>query len=676
MIKNTAAYIIINLILFSSWYILLFRKKRLIGFADRVIGAFVLYLAQITATEMLLGIVFRQLFAIPLFLLNISMSLTVLVLALPPRRSDSFAAGNSIGSFLRSVLSEIRSGTSMAAGIIRNDRILLLISGLSGLTVAWIVFTGYLFPPYAWDALWYHLPIAGYIMQDGAIREVSNHSFINQFINIFPKNMELFFIWNIIFLQNDAIVDLSQLPFAITGALAVYSIAVKLGVRARYAVYSSLLFFFTPVIILQSTTNYVDVAVSALFIIAVNFLVHGNPARLTASTVLGRGTELSGQKKIQTVLAGLATGILLGTKGSGPLFVIILSAAVLIRDMRGYRPVSGEGLRGTCRTIRKSFNIYAVRFLLPVLFLGAYWYVKNWVLYGNPVYPMEITIFNITVFKGLYSGMVESAPRVINQLSPALRPLYVWLENVGYYLYDSKLGGLGPVWFILFLPGVMFSVGYALIRKRNDYLAVCVIFAAAFLMYPRNWNPRYVIFVTGLGALSFGLVMEYFHKRANLLRLIALSLAGYVFLTANSPGITPEKVREFIHLPPSGRTIARQAPFIIDLYARQEYGYWTWISDNILKGDTLAYTFEPLFLSPLWNRAFSNRIAYVGSGNYEEWLRDLENSNATYVLFRRYSREDKWVAMERQRASRAGLKERFRVVYADENYKIARVQGE
>lgn len=672
---KTAAYIILNLSLFSSWYILLFRKKRLIGFADRVIGAFVLYLAQIIATQMILGVIFSHLFAVPLFLLNMSISLTVLVLALPPRRDAlPSAAGNNIRSFLMSVLMEIKAEASRAAGIIRNDRILLFLSGLFALTLVRIIFTGYLFPPYAWDALWYHLPIAGYIMQDGAIREVSGHSFINQFINIFPKNMELFFIWNIIFLQNDVIVDLSQLPFAITGVLAVYSIALKTGVRERYAVYSSLLFFFTPVIILQSTTNYVDVAVSALFIIAVNFLVDGDSAsRSPSPRGRGPGAGISGQKEIQTVLAGLAAGILLGSKGSGPLFVIILSAVVLIRQVRNYA-VSRGGSPARGRAIWKGLSFYAVCFLAPVLLMGAYWYVKNWVLYGNPVYPMEITVFNITLFKGLYSGMVESAPRVVEQLNPVQRPLYVWLENIGYYLYDSKLGGLGPVWFIIFLPGVLFSAGYALIKKRHDYLALCIIFAAAFLLYPRNWNPRYVIFITGLGALSFGLLMDYFHGRENVLRLFALLLAGYVFLTVNSPDITPAKVREFIHLPPAGRTVARQAPFVIDLYARQEYGYWTWISDNILRGDTLAYTFEPLFLSPLWNRAFSNRIVYVRSEDYDGWVRGLEHNNATYVLFRRYSQEDKWIAMERQGPSPAGAGGRFRVVYADENYKIARIK--
>ncbi|MEF9426144.1 MAG: hypothetical protein L0956_02850 [Candidatus Mariimomonas ferrooxydans] len=72
---------------------------------------------------------------------------------------------------------------------------------------------GYLFPSFTWDALWYHLPMVGYIMQSGAIQEVPASSFIIQFINSLPKNIELLFLWNIIFLKNDTIVDLTQLFF-------------------------------------------------------------------------------------------------------------------------------------------------------------------------------------------------------------------------------------------------------------------------------------------------------------------------------------------------------------------------------------------------------------------------------------------------------------------------------
>ncbi|MEK6528609.1 MAG: hypothetical protein AABZ36_07000, partial [Nitrospirota bacterium] len=79
---NIATYVILNLLLFFSWYSLLFRKKNHLSFTDRLIGAFVLSLTQIIATEMLLGVLFKMLYATPLFLLNISISSGVLFLAL------------------------------------------------------------------------------------------------------------------------------------------------------------------------------------------------------------------------------------------------------------------------------------------------------------------------------------------------------------------------------------------------------------------------------------------------------------------------------------------------------------------------------------------------------------------------------------------------------------------
>ena len=44
---NILFYITVNLLLFSSWFFLLFRYKRFLSFADRLIGTFVLALAQI-----------------------------------------------------------------------------------------------------------------------------------------------------------------------------------------------------------------------------------------------------------------------------------------------------------------------------------------------------------------------------------------------------------------------------------------------------------------------------------------------------------------------------------------------------------------------------------------------------------------------------------------------------
>jgi hypothetical protein len=670
---NTAGYIIINFLLFSSWYVFLFNKRDVLSFADRIIGSFVLGLTQIIAAEMLLGVVFKKLYAGPLFFLNISVSAGVLFFSI---LSMGKAASGNRTAFPAVVLKEIKNEASLLGRNIIEDRILLFILLLFAVSVIWTIFLGYLFPSYTWDALWYHLPIVGNIIQSGAIQEIAVNSFIEQFINIFPKNIELFFLWNTIFLRNDVIADLSQLMFALAGVLAVYSIAVKLNIREKYAVYSSLLFFFTPIIILQSTTNYVDIAIAVLFLIAVNFLTDGVVSADSDNTT---GAEILRQRSFKIFLAGLTTGILLGSKGSGPLFVAVLSVVIVINEIRKHMGLRKKTSLSMHAILKKSLKFYLVYFLLPVFLLGGYWYMKNWVLYGSPVYPMEISVFNVKIFKGLYNGIVEPVPRIIDELSYLTRPLYVWSENTKYYLYDSRLGGLGPIWFILFLPAVVFSLCYAVIKRRKKFLVISLIFIAVFLMYPRNWTPRYVIFMVGLGALSFGFVLDYFHGRDKVLRIIALLLTLYTFVVANSPCITPEQIKKFIHLPPKERTIGWLAPFNIDIHARQEYGHWIWISRNISARDTLAYTFEPFFHSPLWNSGFSSRITYINSDAYKKWLEELKVNNVTHVLFRRNSKEDKWIKKEKEIFSEmgwlGGLKEKFKVVYSDENYKIVRFNG-
>lgn len=628
---------------------------------DRIIGTFILGLAQIIATEIVLGVLFKQLHALPLFSINFILSLCVLFYAL----SDVKRRTLNIGYF-QFAFREFRDEVSGIFILIKSDFITLSVFCLFLILVCWMIFIGYLFPAYTWDALWYHLPIIGYILQNGAIQELPNYSFIHQFINIFPKNIELIFLWNIIFLKSDVIADLSQLVFTLVGVLSIYSMAIKLRIEQRHALYSSLIFPFIPIIILQSTTNYVDVAVSILFIIAVNFLMSNH---VEDYPIKGKRSIYYERRKYHLFLAGTATGILFGSKGSGPLFVGILCAAVLIRKMRKYFAAVREN-NGGRYPFKRLFSLYLVCFIAPIIVMGGYWYMKNWFLYDNPVHPMEISVFGKTIFKGMYRGIIEPAPAIINRLSFMTRPFYVWLDNVEYYLYDSRLGGFGPVWLILFVPGFLISFVFALMKKHYKFLAISVIFIIVFLMYPRNWTPRYVIFLIGLGALSFGFAMNYIGDKKNVIRGISLLLVIYTIFTSNSPCITPEQIKKFINLPARERTVARLAPFNIDLHARQEYGYWIWISDHISDGDVLAYTFEPLFLSPLWNSSFTSKIAYVQSGSYNEWIGMLRKYNANYILIKTNSQEDKWIEMSYS-LGWFGTREKFRVVYADDNYKIA-----
>jgi hypothetical protein len=643
---NLISYSIVNILLFFSWYLLLFRKRNSLSFIDRLIGTSVLCLAQIILTEILLGVLFKRLFAIPLLLLNFSISLALLMILFKYAES----------SLLRDVLKEFEDETIKFFKTIKRDFVLIFIFCLFTISIIWIIFIGYLFPPYPWDALWYHLPIVGYIIQSGAIEEIPVSSFIDQFINILPKNIELFFLWNIIFLKSDIIVDLSQLIFTIMGILTIFSIAIKLKLDERHAIYSSLLFFFTPIIILQSRTNYIDIAVSVLFLITINFLMYDS--------------------RLPILLAGLSTGILLGSKGSGPLFLIILSTAIIVQEFIKFLKSSGDmSLR---QKIKESFTFYLIFFIIPALLTGGYWYIKNWILYNNPVYPMEVTIFNFTLFKGIYGGIIEPVPEAIRNLSSLSRLFYVWRERLGYYIYDSRLGGLGSIWFILFLPSLIFSLFNSIKERRYKLLFISTIIIVTFLIYPRNWNPRYVIFIVGLGAICFGHIFYYFKERQNTIKTIALLLVIYTFFTSNSPCITPAKVKEFFNLPHQERTISQHASFNIDLHARQEYGVWSWIDRNIRSGDVLAYTFEPLFLAPLWNREYSNKVIYIKSEDFNKWIKQLRDNSVDYVLIKKDSKEDKWIkrlkGIIHGSYSWLNIRKGFKIVYYDKNYKILKFE--
>jgi len=221
-----------------------------------------------------------------------------------------------------------------------------------------------------------------------------------------------------------------------------------------------------------------------------------------------------------------------------------------------------------------------------------------------------------------------------------------------------------------------------MLKRRYDFLFVVTVIIITFLVHPRNWTTRYVIFVVCAGALSFGLVLDYFEKKATALKAIALLLAGYTFLTANSPCVMPEKIKEFIQLPANERTLSRHKPFNIDVKVRNEYGYWIWIENNLSQGDTLAYTFEkfdlnteePFFTRPLWNRGFSNKVFYVKSDSYKGWLKVLADLDTSYILIKKDSVEDKWVEKERMVFYNyrwmGNITEKFKIVYSDDHYNI------
>jgi hypothetical protein len=286
-------------VFFSPYYLLTKKHSQLYSFSDRLLGAFTIGIAQIIITEAALGLALI-LESRNLFLLNLAVSTGFLLYAglnLKELNRQRDEAGKSLAGFFNLVWKHMT---------------LRVISVFFLLQTVWWAFMVYLFPPYAWDALAFHLPKVTCILQSHGIEVFPA---IPVFINTYPFNAELLFLWNVIYLGNDILVDGTQAVFALVSVLALYGIARKCGVKPQYAAYV-MLFLFIPIVIQQATTCYIDIIVSGLLMIAVNFML------------------LKDRARINLLILGMAVGMMLGTKYSYILPGLIVSLAALFLIVR------------------------------------------------------------------------------------------------------------------------------------------------------------------------------------------------------------------------------------------------------------------------------------------------------------------------------------------------------
>src|SRR5690606_11383413 len=115
-------------------------------------------------------------------------------------------------------------------------------------------------------------------------------------------------------------------------------------------------------------TNYVDIAYAAALLLALYFVV----------------APLS---KARIACAGLAIGLLLGIKPTSPPAVALLSLVLLVRSLRA--------------------RLFAPSLL--ALLVAAVWggetYVRNLVVYGNPIWPISLKVGPIAL-----EGPADGAP--------------------------------------------------------------------------------------------------------------------------------------------------------------------------------------------------------------------------------------------------------------------------
>ncbi len=235
-------------------------------------------------------------------------------------------------------------------------------------------------PPIDRDALTHHLAVPKLYLKHGGMYEISHVLF-----SYYPMNLDLLYLIPLYF-DNDTVPKYIHFAFALLTAGLIFSYLRRKLDNRFYAMLGALLFLSLPVIIKLSVTVYVDLG-----------LVFFSTASLLQ---LLRWSETNFRLR-HLLLAGIFTGLCLGTKPNGMLSGFLLAIAVPFLyqepDPDPLAPNRENSPRPTGG--RSAFRPLGWTALFAIVAMLVYspWMIRNFIWTGNPIYPMAQHVFSPAV---------------------------------------------------------------------------------------------------------------------------------------------------------------------------------------------------------------------------------------------------------------------------------------
>lgn len=224
----------------------------------------------------------------------------------------------------------------------------------AGLIVLILAFMEVLTPETANDSLCYHLHLPKLYLAQGAFSLVPDE--LNA---MYPILMEVLYAFGL-GLSGVSLAKFFHLATGILTAGLVFAWSRQLQVSKTVALSAAVLFLTTPAVINQMPVTYVDVALTFF-------------STLLLYSIWKWKTT---QRDFWLGLAGAFAGACISIKYLGALSVLL--AFVIMLSQRA------------SRSILQRMLIFCGLMLL----VGGYWYIRNWILFGNPIYPYLQSVFH------------------------------------------------------------------------------------------------------------------------------------------------------------------------------------------------------------------------------------------------------------------------------------------
>ena len=234
------------------------------------------------------------------------------------------------------------------------------------LAAAWVASVT---PATGHDTLTFHLPNAVAWLQTGSVWRIDQFEplLANGY---YPQNGDVVSLAAIAPFGDDAFVRLVGVASLAVMALAVYALARELGAPPSAAALGSALLASLPIAVLTAEEGgKTDLLCIAALAAGGVFLVRHARAR----------------SRRDLVLAGLGLGLAFGTKWYGVTAVAAVVAVWALAIL-----YAGRSPRAVARDIAVLGGLCALA--------GGLWLLRNWIVGGNPVFPVKVELAGVTVF--------------------------------------------------------------------------------------------------------------------------------------------------------------------------------------------------------------------------------------------------------------------------------------
>ena len=362
------------------------------------------------------------------------------------------------------------------------------------LLVAFALLRAILVPETVSDSFRYHIIKAVLPFLQGDLPHLAGYPLVEGY----PPFGEIWSSWWVQFPGGMTLNSAGSFFLYLYGSLAVYAVSRRLNAERRFALLAANCFLVTPMMVAQGTSGYVDLAAAAPILATFAVLPRGRRDLLFCS--IGAG-----------VLLGLAIGTRYNQLAAIPMVVVT-------HFVNGWLRVREEQEAGSKR--RFFLKRLLLQGLLPLtlasLLIGGHTYIKNWLLYDNPVYPNALKMGPINWqgpygeqrnASGAYMGLLHErfkAKSRFEQLWDNLR------DDSNFHWHRLFWAGfVRPWWGNVMLWALLPATLFTLLFSRRGWMAVLVCWAALFV-----------------ASIPFAGAAPRFHLLAGLLLYPSIGLAG------------------------------------------------------------------------------------------------------------------------------------------------------